>query len=46
VSGEQGYEVDYFARKLGITNDQAQELIKEHGSNRAKLDAAAEKLKH
>jgi hypothetical protein len=45
VSGEQGYEVDHFAHKHGITKQQAQELIKEHGSNRAKLDAAAEKLK-
>ena len=45
MSAEQGYEVEYFARKHGITKQQAQELIKEHGSNRAKLDAAAEKLK-
>jgi hypothetical protein len=45
VSGEQGYEVDYFARKHGISKQQTQELVKEHGSNRAKLDAAAEKLK-
>ena len=44
VSGQQGYEVDYFAPKHGITNDQAEKLIKEHGSNRATLDAAAEKL--
>ena len=44
VSGEQGYEVEYFARKHGITKDQAEKLIKEHGSNRAQLDAAAEKL--
>jgi hypothetical protein len=45
VSGDQGYELDYFARKHGITKQQAQDLIKQHGSNRAKLDAAAEKLK-
>jgi hypothetical protein len=44
VSGEQGYEVEYFARKHGIMTDQAEKLIKEHGSNRAQLDAAAEKL--
>jgi hypothetical protein len=25
-----GYEVDYFARKHGITNDQAEKLIKKH----------------
>jgi hypothetical protein len=45
VSGEQGYEVEYFARKHGITKEQAEKLIKEHGSNRATLDATAEKLK-
>jgi len=45
VSGEQGYEVEYFARKHGITKDQAEKLITEHGSDRAKLDAAAEELK-
>jgi hypothetical protein len=45
VSGEQGYEVDYFARKHGITKEQAEKLIKQHGSDRAKLDAAAEQLK-
>jgi hypothetical protein len=45
VSGEQGYEVEYFARKHGITKEQAEKLIEEHGSNRATLDAAAEKLK-
>jgi hypothetical protein len=45
VSGEQGYEVEYFAKKHGITKQQAQDLIKQHGSNRAKLDEAAGKLK-
>ena len=34
VSGEQGYEVEYFARKHAITKGQAENL-----------DAAAEKLK-
>ena len=45
VSGEQGYEVDYFARKHGVTKEQAEKLIKQHGSDRAKLDSAAEQLK-
>ena len=45
VSGEQGYDVDYFARKHGITKEQAEKLIKQHGSDRAKLDAAAAQLK-
>ena len=45
VSGEEGYEVEYFARKHGITPQQARDLIKEIGNDRKKLDAAAEKLK-
>lgn len=45
VSAEEPYEVEYFARKHGISREQAQELIEKIGGNRAKLDAAAEKLK-
>jgi hypothetical protein len=44
VAGGEGYEVDYFARKHGITKDQAQSLIKQIGNDRDKLDAAARKL--
>ena len=45
VAGGEGYEVEYFARKHGISVAQAEELIKEHGNSREKLDAAAGKLK-
>ena len=45
VAGGEGYELDYFARKHGITHDQAKQLIDEVGNDRARLDAAAEKLK-
>jgi hypothetical protein len=45
VSGSEAYEVEYFAQKHGITRDQAQALMKKHGSNRAQLDAEAQKLK-
>lgn len=45
VAGGEGYELDYFASKHGITRDQAQDLIKRVGNNRDKLDAAAAKLK-
>ena len=45
VSGSEGYEVDYFAKKHGLTRQQAQDLIKKHGNNRKELDAAAERLK-
>jgi hypothetical protein len=45
VSGSEPYEVEYFARKHGITAEQARQLIKEVGNSREKLDAAAERLK-
>ena len=45
VSGSEGYEVDFFARKHGLTHEQARALIKEHGNNREELDAAAEATK-
>ena len=45
VAGGEGYEVGYFARKHGITTEQARELIDRIGNDRASLDAAAEKLK-
>ena len=45
VRAEEGYEVEYFARKHGISPPQARDLIKEFGNDRTKLDAAAERLK-
>ncbi|KRB93247.1 DUF3606 domain-containing protein [Sphingomonas sp. Root720] len=45
VAGGEGYEVSYFARKHGITKEQAQDLIKQVGNDRDKLNAAAAKLK-
>ncbi len=45
VAATEAYEVSFFARKHGITSDQARELIHHHGNDRAKLDAAAERLK-
>lgn len=44
VAGNEGYEVSYFARKHGITAEQARALIKKHGNDRDKLNKAAEKL--
>jgi hypothetical protein len=44
ASGEE-YEVEYFARKHGISTEQARELIKQHGNSREVLDREAEKLK-
>jgi len=45
VAAGEGYEVSSFARKHGITAEQARELIARIGTDRARLDAAAEKLK-
>ena len=45
VAGGEGYEVNYFARKHGISKDQAEGLIKKIGNDREKLNAAAAKLK-
>ena len=44
VAGGEGYEVKYFARKHGISKDQAQKLIDQVGNDREKLNAAAGKL--
>lgn len=45
VSGSEGYEVEYFARKHGLTMEQARDLIARVGNDRSKLDAAAEAMK-
>lgn len=45
VAADQGYELGYFARKHRISREQAKQLIDRIGNNRAKLNAAAEKLK-
>lgn len=45
VAAGQGYELGYFARKHGISREQARNLISQLGNDRAKLNAAAEKLK-
>ena len=44
VAAGEGYEVSYFARKHGISRDQAEQLIKKVGNNREKLNEAAGKL--
>jgi hypothetical protein len=45
VASAEGYEVRYFARKHGISSQQARELIGKVGNDRTKLNAAAEALK-
>jgi hypothetical protein len=41
VSGGEEYEVEYFAKKHNLSPEQVRELIKQHGNNRAALEAAA-----
>lgn len=43
VAAKETYEVDYFAQKHGISQDEAQALIDRVGNDRAKLDAAVVK---
>jgi hypothetical protein len=45
VSASEPYEVEYFARKHGLTMEQARDLIARVGNDRATLDAAAEEMK-
>ncbi|RUX10231.1 DUF3606 domain-containing protein [Mesorhizobium sp. M2A.F.Ca.ET.037.01.1.1] len=44
VSASEPYEVNYFARKHGITKDQALKIIKDTKGNRDKANAVAEKI--
>ena len=45
VSGSEGSEVNYFARKHGISAGEARKLIDRVGPNRERLNKAAEQLK-
>jgi len=45
VAGGQDYEVRHFAERHGISIEQAQQLIAEHGNSRDKLDEAARQMK-
>ena len=44
VAGGEEYEVRYFAEKHGISIEQAEQLISQHGNSREKLDAAAQQI--
>ncbi len=44
VAGGQDYELVDFARKHGISPDQARSVIERFGNDREKLDAAAAQL--
>lgn len=44
VAKGQGYEVNYFARKHGISKADAEKLIARVGNDRDKLNAAAARM--
>jgi hypothetical protein len=45
VAASQPHEVRYFGQKHGLTDDQVLDLIKQHGNDRATLEAEVAKLK-
>jgi hypothetical protein len=45
LAGGQGYELGYFARKHGLSRDEARSLIERIGNDRTKLNAAAQRIK-
>lgn len=45
VASSEPYEVAYFARKHGISTEDAQRIIKRHGPDRDAADKAASRLK-
>ena len=44
VSGDEEYEVGYFASKFGLTIPEVRDLIKKHGNDRETLEREAEQL--
>lgn len=44
VSGDEEYEVGYFASKFGLSIPQVRDLIKKHGNNRDTLEREAKAL--
>lgn len=45
VAAGEPYEVAYFAKKHGISKDDAERIIKRHGPDRDAADKAAQRLK-
>ena len=44
VSADEDYEVEYFAKKAGLTAKQVRELIEKHENDRATLEREAKAL--
>lgn len=45
VAGGQEHELRYFAQTHGLSIEQAQQLIAEHGNSREALEAAVQQMK-
>jgi hypothetical protein len=45
VAGGQDYEVRHFAEQNGISIEQAEQLIAQHGNSRDKLEEAVRQMK-
>ncbi|PCD66801.1 DUF3606 domain-containing protein [Rhizobium phaseoli] len=45
ISLSEAYEVAYFAKKHGLSKEDAERIIKRHGSDRDAADKAAQRLK-
>jgi hypothetical protein len=45
VAGGQDYEVRHFAEQNGISMEQAEQLIEQHGNSRDKLEQAVRQMK-
>jgi hypothetical protein len=45
VAGGEDYEVRHFAEANGISVEQAEQLISQHGNNREELERAARQMK-
>jgi hypothetical protein len=45
AAGGQDYELDYLARRYGMSREQARALVERVGGDRAKLDEAAGRMK-
>jgi len=41
VSGTEEYEIEYFAKKHGLSAEQVRGLVQEHGNDRTALEDAA-----
>lgn len=44
VAGDEGYEIQYLTKKMGISSEQARVLIRRFGNDRQRIEEEARKL--